>query len=122
MSLVAFILIVVSAGLHASWNLVAKKNRMTIPFYALICTSSMLLLSSCFRDVSAPVRSLTYYSSRGIALASVLWLVSLSMKKSRKDIMDMITSKAWRQGILEPGEITVRILCHCKPLSFCALK
>ena len=42
MSLMAFVLIVVSAGLHASWNLVAKKNRMTIPFYALICTSAML--------------------------------------------------------------------------------
>ena len=42
MSLIAFFLIVISAGLHASWNLVAKKNRMTIPFYALICTSAML--------------------------------------------------------------------------------
>ena len=42
MSLLAFILIVISAGLHASWNLVAKKTRMTIPFYALICTSATL--------------------------------------------------------------------------------
>ena len=234
MSLMAFVLIVVSAGLHASWNLVAKKNRMTIPFYALICTSSMLfwlhvqfwtpvsqlglpwkfwmfLVLSVFSDVvyciglmqiykrmemataypvmralpiiltalatsllgwgkpltafslagffvvfcgallmpqnsfsdfkisnylnqnmlfilivacgttgytifdsqaqkiltacvpqniSAPVRSLTYYSSRGITLAATLWLLSLSMKKSRQDILDMIRSRTWRQGIL----------------------
>ena len=42
MSLIAFVLIVISAGLHASWNLVAKKNHITIPFYAVICTSAML--------------------------------------------------------------------------------
>ena len=233
MSLMAFILIVVSAGLHASWNLVAKKNRMTIPFYAMICTCSMLfwihvqfwtpvsqlslpwkfwmflllsvssdviycvglmqiykrmemataypvmralpiiltalatsllgwgkpltafslagffvvfcgallmpqnsfsdfkfsnylnqnmlfilvvacgttgytifdsqaqkILSSCVQNISAPVRSLTYYSSRGVALSAALWLVSLSMKQSRKDIRDMIESRTWRQGIL----------------------
>lgn len=233
MSLMAFILIVVSAGLHASWNLVAKKNRMTIPFYAMICTCSMLfwlhvqfwtpvsqlglpwkfwmflllsvfsdvvycvglmeiykrmemataypvmralpiiltalatwllgwgkplnafslagffvvfcgallmpqnsfsdfklsnylnqnmlfilvvacgttgytifdsraqkILAECVQNISAPVRSLTYYSSRGIALSASLWLLSLSMKKSRKDIADMIASKTWRQSIL----------------------
>lgn len=36
MSLIAFVLIVASAVLHAAWNLLAKKNRMTVPFYALI--------------------------------------------------------------------------------------
>ena len=43
MGWIAFVLIVCSAGLHASWNLVAKKNRMTIPFYTVICTTSALL-------------------------------------------------------------------------------
>jgi len=52
------------------------------------------------QNVSAPVRSLTYYSSRGIALATSLWLISVSMKTTRKDIMDMITTRTWRQGIL----------------------
>ena len=233
MSLMAFVLIVVSAGLHASWNLVAKKNRMTIPFYALICTSAMLfwihvqfwtpvslaglpgtfwlylmlsvfsdvlycaglmeiykrmemataypvmralpiiltalatsllgwgkpltvysylgffvvfcgallmpqnsfsdfklsnylnrnmlfilvvacgttgytifdsqaqkILSGCIRDIAAPIRSLTYYSTRGVMLSSTLWLVCLSMKTTRKDIVEMVTGKTWRQGIL----------------------
>ena len=233
MSLMAFVLIVVSAGLHASWNLVAKKNRMTIPFYALICTSAMLfwihvqfwtpvglaglpgtfwmflmlsvfsdvlycaglmqiykrmemataypvmralpiiltaiatsllgwgkpltvysclgffvvfcgallmpqnsfsdfklsnylnrnmlfilvvacgttgytifdsqaqkILSGCIQNIAAPIRSLTYYSTRGIMLSSTLWLVCLSMKTTRKDIVEMVTGKTWRQGIL----------------------
>ena len=43
MTLTAFLLIVISAGLHASWNMVARKNRMTVPFYAVICTTAMLV-------------------------------------------------------------------------------
>jgi len=233
MSLLAFILIVISAGLHASWNLVAKKTRMTIPFYALICTSATLfwvhvqfwtpvglaslpwkfwmflilsvlsdilycaglmqiykrmemataypvmralpiiltafaisllgwgkpltvfsylgffivfcgallmpqdsfsgfklsnyldknmlfimvvacgttgytifdsqaqkILSGCIQDIAAPIRSLTYYSTRGIVLSSALWLLCISMKTTRNDIMKMITEKTWKQGIL----------------------
>ena len=42
MSFTALILIVCSAGLHASWNLVAKKNRMSLPFYAIICATAAL--------------------------------------------------------------------------------
>lgn len=34
MSFLAFILIFLSTGLHASWNLLAKKSRMSLPFYA----------------------------------------------------------------------------------------
>jgi len=37
MTLTAFLLIVLSAGFHASWNLVAKKNRMSLCFYWIIC-------------------------------------------------------------------------------------
>ena len=43
MSIIAFVLIIVSAVLHASWNLMAKKSTMTVPFYAVICTTSALL-------------------------------------------------------------------------------
>lgn len=43
MSLLAFILIVLSAGFHATWNLLAKKTTMTFPFYAIICTTSCLM-------------------------------------------------------------------------------
>ena len=40
MSLFAFILIILSAGFHASWNLLAKKTVMTFPFYTIICMVS----------------------------------------------------------------------------------
>ena len=46
MSLIAFTLIVVSAVLHASWNLIAKKNRMRIAFYTLLCIPGSLFWSN----------------------------------------------------------------------------
>ncbi len=36
MTPLAFFLIVASAGLHATWNMIAKKERMTIGFYAIL--------------------------------------------------------------------------------------
>ncbi len=43
MSFLAFVLIVSSAVLHASWNLMAKRGRMSVPFYTLICSTCMLV-------------------------------------------------------------------------------
>lgn len=43
MSIIAFVLIIVSAVLHASWNLMAKKSRMTVPFYAILCSICALM-------------------------------------------------------------------------------
>ena len=40
MSFLAFILIVFSAVLHASWNLLAKRSVMTVSFYAVICMTA----------------------------------------------------------------------------------
>lgn len=40
MSLFAFVLIILSAGFHASWNLLAKKTVMSFPFYTIICMVS----------------------------------------------------------------------------------
>ena len=40
MTLFAFILIVLSAGLHASWNLIAKRSTMSVAFYAVICMTA----------------------------------------------------------------------------------
>ena len=38
MTLSAFFLILFSAGLHATWNMIAKKERMSLAFYALLCS------------------------------------------------------------------------------------
>lgn len=43
MSWLAFVLITTSAILHASWNLLAKKYHMTLPFYAIICSTAALM-------------------------------------------------------------------------------
>ena len=48
MSLFAFILIVTSATFHASWNLLAKKNQITLPFLAILCVVSALLSTNIF--------------------------------------------------------------------------
>ena len=42
MSFFAFILIVFSAVLHASWNLLAKRSTMSVAFYTVICSTAML--------------------------------------------------------------------------------
>ena len=43
MTLTAFLLIFASASLHATWNMIAKKNHMTYPFYAIICLTGVLV-------------------------------------------------------------------------------
>lgn len=45
MTFAAFLLIVLSAMCHATWNLLAKKNRMSIPYYTLICSTGAFLWS-----------------------------------------------------------------------------
>ena len=45
MSLFAFLLIVFSACLHASWNLLAKRSAMTVAFYTVICGTAAVLWS-----------------------------------------------------------------------------
>ena len=45
MTLTAFILIVTSAAFHATWNLLAKKNHITIPYYTLISSTTAILWS-----------------------------------------------------------------------------
>jgi len=43
MTLTAFFFIVLSAWFHAGWNLVAKKNQMTLCFYWILCAVCALL-------------------------------------------------------------------------------
>jgi len=68
--------------------------------YTIFDSQAQKILSGCIQDIAAPIRSLTYYSTRGIVLSSALWLLCISMKTTRNDIMKMITEKTWKQGIL----------------------
>ena len=45
MSLFAFLLILTSTVLHATWNLIAKKNHMTVVFYACLCVTCAIVWS-----------------------------------------------------------------------------
>ena len=43
MTFTAFLLIFGSAVTHATWNLLAKKRKMGLAFYAIICTMGALI-------------------------------------------------------------------------------
>ena len=58
MTLAAFILIISSAALHASWNLVAKKNQINLPFVGGICLVSALFLTPVLCRTPVAVTSL----------------------------------------------------------------
>ena len=40
MTLTAFILLLLSVTFHASWNLIAKKSKMNVAYYTVICMTS----------------------------------------------------------------------------------
>ncbi len=70
MTLLAFFLIIASAGLHASWNMIAKKSRMTLGFYAVL--GSVGAIWSSFVRFVTP---LSYFSMPGkfyLTLAGML--------------------------------------------------
>ena len=43
MTFLAFLLIVFSAGLHASWNLIAKRSSISVAFYTILCAIAATL-------------------------------------------------------------------------------
>lgn len=45
MTPLAFVLIVTSAGLHASWHMIAKKNHLTLVFYTMLLVVGAVLMS-----------------------------------------------------------------------------
>ena len=53
-------------------------------------------VTACFNDVSAPIRSMTFYSTRGICLSSTRWLISLSRSKYRAMMMDFFRKKDFK--------------------------
>lgn len=58
MTWAAFALVLLSATLDASWNLLAKKERMTVPLYAAAITCNSILFSWYLSFAPAPPASL----------------------------------------------------------------
>ncbi|MBR2904572.1 MAG: hypothetical protein IKC08_01615, partial [Lentisphaeria bacterium] len=54
MTFTAFLLIFGSAVTHATWNLLAKKRKMGLAFYAIICTMGALIW--CHTQFWTPVK------------------------------------------------------------------
>lgn len=48
MTLVAFLLVLVSVFLHAGWNFLSKKQIPSLSFYSLTSTTAALLWLPCF--------------------------------------------------------------------------
>ena len=91
MTLTAFLLIFASATLHAIWNMIAKKNRISYPFYAMMCTTGVLcfghiLLWTPVRLADLPARywifivlSVVADNLYGVALITIYRYVEMSV-------------------------------------------
>ena len=67
MSLIAFFLIVSSATLHATWNLLAKKSKATLPFYATASSVATMMWVHAF--IWTPIKF--------TELPAMFWLMTL---------------------------------------------
>ena len=68
--------------------------------YTIFDSQSQQVLKACLPDISAPIRSLTYYSTRGMALTSTLWILCLLFKGNRQDVLAFRDRKLLRQAML----------------------
>ena len=89
MTLTAFILIFASAGMHASWNLIAKKSHMNLAFYATIVFVDMLMgawvwffLPFRLSELSLPF----YLFVAGSAVGETCYCIGLIMSYRRMDM------------------------------------
>lgn len=93
MTITAFFLIVISAVLHASWNLIAKKNRMRIAFYTLLCIPGSLFWSNVQFWTPIPLSELpwTYWLVIGGTVASDVFIYCTGVTLAYKT-MDMASA------------------------------
>ncbi|MBP5532218.1 MAG: hypothetical protein J6Y54_09365 [Lentisphaeria bacterium] len=89
MTLAAFFLIFASAGLHASWNLIAKKSRMNLAFYATIVLVDMLMGAWIWFRLPLALSDLTpkfYLVTAGSALGETCYCIGLIMAYRKMDM------------------------------------
>lgn len=82
MTWAAFALVLLSATLDASWNLLAKKERMTVPLYATALASNAFLFSWYLAFSPVPLASLpaTFWKPCALAVAgAVLFALALPL-------------------------------------------
>lgn len=89
MSITAFVLIFLSAGLHASWNLIAKRSHMNIAFYSLLDVVAVLMGAWIWFRLPLNVSTLApafYIAVAGSALGEMIYCIGLIMAYRRMDM------------------------------------
>ena len=89
MTFIAFLLILSSAGLHASWNLIAKKSHMNLAFYATLVLVDMLMGAWIWFMLPLKLSVLTanfYAAAAGSALGETCYCIGLIMAYRRMDM------------------------------------
>ena len=123
MTWTAFFLIVASAVLHASWNLLAKKYHMTLPFYAVICSTAAVMWLHVQFWTPVPVWHLPWQfwaSLAGSVISDAMIYCGALVMVYR--LMDMSSAYPMMRSL--PLLLTVGVTALFgmgKPLSFCAV-
>ena len=89
MSILAFFLIFCSAGLHASWNFIAKKSHMDLPFYATLVVVDALMGAWIWFALPPGLSQLDrgfYAALCGTALGETLYCLGLILAYQRMDM------------------------------------
>ena len=89
MSILAFVLIFCSAGLHASWNLIAKKSHMNLPFYAALVVVDALMGAWIWFALPLRLSQLNwgfYTALCGSALGETVYCLGLILAYRRMDM------------------------------------
>ena len=122
MSITAFVLIFLSAGLHASWNLIAKKSHMNLAFYSLLDVVAVLMGAWIWFKLPLNVSTLApgfYLALAGSALGELIYCIGLIMAYRS---MDMSAAYPMMRSLpLVFTALLTALLGVGKPLSFVAL-
>ena len=89
MTLTAFILIFLSAGMHASWNMIAKKSHMNLAFYATLVLVDMLLgvwIWFCLPSELSDLTPSFFLITMGSALGETCYCIGLIMAYRKMDM------------------------------------
>ena len=122
MTVTAFFLILFSAGLHASWNLLAKKSHMTLAFYATMVAVDALMGAWIWFMLPLKLTALSttfYLAATGAALGETIYCIGLVMAYRK---MDMSAAYPMMRSLpLLFTAFLTHLLGVGKPLSFLAL-
>lgn len=89
MTIAAFVLIFLSAGMHASWNMIAKKSHMNLAFYSMLDVVAVLIGAWIWFRLPLSISALKpsfYVAVAGSALGEVVYCIGLIMAYRRMDM------------------------------------